>query len=86
MDKDVPDVSLPFIQIMIYFNNCNRKKLSPLEEADLWDIWYTGGSPFPAEVRQPNPYIDFRTYFHLAHQSIYTRIFIIWFTSTPRLR
>jgi hypothetical protein len=55
MDKDVLDVSLPFIQIEIvtYFNNFHRRKLLPLEEADLWDIWFTGGSPFPAEVRQP---------------------------------
>ena len=55
MDKDVFDVSLPFVHIEIYFTKCNRKKLLPLEEADLWDIWYTGDSPFPAEVRQPNP-------------------------------
>ena len=59
MDKDVLDVSLSFIQRLgYYFNNCNREKLLPLEEADLWDIWYTGSSPFPAEVRQPNPLYD----------------------------
>ena len=29
-----------------------------LEDADLWDIWYTGASPFPAEVRQP-VHVDF---------------------------
>ena len=83
MDKDVLDVSLPFIQkIVIYFKNSNRKKLKPLEETDLWDIWYTGGTPFPAEVRQPNPYIIQNLFLSLAHQSIHTRVFIIRFTST----
>lgn len=32
-----------------------EKKLLPLEEADLLDIWH-GRSPFPAEVRQTKPY------------------------------
>ena len=29
-------------------------RLTPLEESPLWDIWYTGLTPFPSEVRVPN--------------------------------
>ncbi|KAF8964769.1 origin recognition complex subunit 3 N-terminus-domain-containing protein [Flammula alnicola] len=30
------------------------EKIRPLEECDLWDVWYTGLSPFPAEILNPS--------------------------------
>lgn len=84
---------LKYIRLFfVLFSNCDlfnvclsRTNLVPLEDADLWDIWYTGTSPFPSEVRQPFYVIlysqSFRTTF-LAHKSIHSGVSIIWFTST----
>lgn len=30
--------------------DCFRRRLVTLEELPLWDIWYTGSTPFPSEV------------------------------------
>ncbi|EPQ51812.1 hypothetical protein GLOTRDRAFT_80817 [Gloeophyllum trabeum ATCC 11539] len=31
------------------------EKLKSLEECSLWDIWYTGSTPFPSELLNPSP-------------------------------
>lgn len=28
-----------------------RDNLSSLEDEKMWDVWYTGSTPFPSEVR-----------------------------------
>lgn len=38
-------------------NNCNRERFTRLEDCPLWDIWYTGSSPFPSELINPAPRI-----------------------------
>ncbi|KDR77233.1 hypothetical protein GALMADRAFT_66332 [Galerina marginata CBS 339.88] len=30
------------------------EKLRPLDELELWDVWYTGLSPFPSEILNPS--------------------------------
>jgi hypothetical protein len=42
------DCRLSFMLSELY-----RELLTNLEEGCLWDIWYTGLSPFPSEVRTP---------------------------------
>ena len=46
-----PDVFLPY-QLNV---RRNRERLVRLEECTLWDIWYTGASPFPSELINPAP-------------------------------
>ena len=36
------------------FNPSRRTKLRPLENLPLWDIWYTGLSPFPSDIINPS--------------------------------
>ena len=36
------------------FNLSRRTKLRPLENLPLWDIWYTGLSPFPSDIINPS--------------------------------
>ena len=35
---------------------CLRRRFVTPEELPLWDIWYTGSTPFPSEVRSTDTY------------------------------
>ena len=48
MRFSVPEPQLPS------FNPSRRTKLRPLENLPLWDIWYTGLSPFPSDIINPS--------------------------------
>ena len=48
MRFSVPEPQLPS------FNLSRRTKLRPLENLPLWDIWYTGLSPFPSDIINPS--------------------------------
>ena len=37
------------------FDNACRQCLVRLEDCTLWDIWYTGATPFPSELVNPAP-------------------------------
>lgn len=60
--EDVGEWLTGYIQYVLHFSSsiishsccvsCSHRDLiQPLERHPLWDIWYTGASPFPSEVR-----------------------------------
>ncbi|CAA7266184.1 unnamed protein product [Cyclocybe aegerita] len=53
---DGPHVSTP--EIAAHFSNWITKylgdKLLPLDDVDLWDVWYAGITPFPSELINPS--------------------------------
>ncbi|KAF9224942.1 hypothetical protein BS17DRAFT_779331 [Gyrodon lividus] len=49
--KEVMDISEPLGNWLFeYF----QQRLVSLEESPLWDIWYTGSTPFPSELLNPS--------------------------------
>ena len=59
-------------------------RLTPLEESPLWDIWYTGLTPFPSEVRVPNLILNLTLKaLFIAAKSIRKSLYLKWSTSTP---
>ena len=42
----------PLLTILYY---PSRQRLVRLEDCTLWDIWYTGATPFPSELANPAP-------------------------------
>ena len=39
-----------FILLLTKYFHCTRDNLTSVEKCQLWDIWYTGNTPFPSEV------------------------------------
>lgn len=51
-DASAQDISSPLGNwLSEYF----RSRIVALEDAPLWDIWYTGSTPFPSELINPSP-------------------------------
>lgn len=43
------------LAIRVGAHTCLRHRFVSLEELPLWDVWYTGSSPFPTEVWSTQP-------------------------------
>jgi origin recognition complex subunit 3 len=51
-DASTQEISGPFGNWLLeYF----KLRIVALEDAPLWDIWYTGSTPFPSELINPSP-------------------------------